>query len=56
MRKTDLLRVDQGFADAIRKRSAETGESIIDLSASLEGIIGKKRRDGRDPFGITGVD
>jgi hypothetical protein len=56
MRKTDLLRVDQRFADAIRRESETSGESIIDLSASLEGLIGKKKRDGRDPFGITGVD
>jgi hypothetical protein len=55
-KKTDLIRVDRIFADALRRQSAETGESIIDLSASLGSVVGKKKRDGRDPFGLTVVD
>ena len=53
-KKTDLIRVDGRFADRLRRVSLESGESMIDITASipLNGGERKKRRS-KDPFDLT---
>jgi hypothetical protein len=50
-KKTDLIRVDRSFSDALRRASVETNESIVDISARIAPQI--RRRDRRDPFELT---
>lgn len=46
-KKTDIIRVDQSFADALRKQSEDTGQSIIEITAKL-----KPRKKTTDPFAL----
>lgn len=52
-KKTDVIRVSQGFADALRKQSKETGIPIIDLTEKLGPEVRKKKRMDGDPFALS---
>ena len=54
-KKTDLIRVDQRFADMLRKISQESGDSIINITSGIN-LSEKKKKRGTDVFALTRLD
>ena len=55
--ETDLIRVDKRFAETLRRMSKETGDSIINITSGINiNGCGNKRKRGRDPFALQGLD